>query len=382
MRAAAQGKSFAAALSTRSAIGLQHQHRCFSGAVTAADDTHLPIKYKGRQSVSGITATVFGANGFVGRYVVNRLGRIGSRTVVPYRGDGMNTRHLKLMGDLGQIVQLPMDLCDEDSIRNAVKDSNVVINLIGAAHETKNYSYDDVHVKCTHRIAKICAEAGGVKRFIHVSAAGADANSNSKFLASKAVGEDVVKQFFPQATIIRPCDIFGSEDKFLNRTAELISLFPVVPLLNNGQQKLQPIYVQDVAQAIVNAMVNSDSPGKTYTLGGPEVMTKRDILEFVADDISRPETSYLEIPKRLCMLYAKAAEMAPVNWRLMSPDDVDQSDTDKVVPAIGALTCADLGVKPVTLAKEGSTVLIRHRGARDSKHNQFQLARGYGKYED
>jgi NADH dehydrogenase (ubiquinone) 1 alpha subcomplex subunit 9 len=223
--------------------------RSASNIARVTPKTQLDININGgRQSVSGITATVFGAYGFLGRYVVNRLGRIGSQCVIPYRGDGMNTRHLKVMGDLGQMVFLPIDLTDEESIRYAVRNSNVVINMIGANMETNNYSYHDVNVKVTHRIAKICAEAGGVQRFIHVSAAGADKNAKSKFLQTKAEGEEVVKGFFPEATIIRPCSMYGDEDKFFNNIANMLNFFPVVPLVGTGEQKLQPIFVQDVAQ--------------------------------------------------------------------------------------------------------------------------------------
>lgn len=371
-----------AARNGRVCLGLQHE-RSFSDAVASkiTPSTHLDVKYNGRQSVSGVTATVFGCNGFVGRYVVSRLGRIGSQVVLPYRGDGMNTRHLKTMGDLGQMVFLPMDLTDEDSIRNAVKRSNVVINLVGAAHETVNYSYDDVHVKCTHRIAKICKEAGGVQRFIHVSAAGANLNANSKFLKSKAEGEQVVKDFFPDATIIRPCIIYGDEDKFLNRTAEIINMLPLVPLVGDGEQKMQPIYVQDVAQGIINAMVNSDAPGKTYTLGGPDVYTKREIVSFVSDKINRPECSVVEMPTSIAKLYARAISFLPASWRLVSPDDVDQCvDGDNLVNKRD-LTCEDLGFTPTPMTQDGPTGLIRHRGQRDPKNNQFENPKGFGKIE-
>lgn len=379
MRAVRGTSGIASALSVRSGVGLQQ--RFFSGAIAPVPAGRVDVQYKGRQSVSGIRATVFGGYGFVGRYVINRLGRIGSQVIVPYRGHGMNTRHLKLMGDLGQIVMVPMDMTDVDSIRRSVEHSNVVINLIGAGHETKNYSYDDVHVKCVHRIAKICAEAGGVKRFIHVSAAGADADSRSKFLQSKAEGEEAVKAFFPEATIIRPCDIFGTEDKFLNRTADLMRFFPWTPLIN-AEQQLQPIYVQDVAQAIVNAMVDSKCPGKTYTLGGPEVIDKSQLYDFVKHQICRPETSIMPMPEFAGRLYAMAAEQfLPVSWRLLSQDDMIRCDSDNVVPK-NVLGCADLNIKPVTLQKEGSTVLIRHRGARDAAHNQFELPKGYGKFSD
>lgn len=361
------------------ALACLQPNRALSSAVSSAagtPDTHLDIKYNGRQSVSGVTATVFGAYGFVGRYVVNRLGRIGSQVVIPYRGDGMSTRHLKVMGDLGQMVFRPIDLTDVDSIKESVKRSNVVINLIGAGHETKNYSYDDVHVKVTHRIAKICAEAGNVKRFIHVSAAGADQDSASDFLSSKARGEAVIKDFFPQATIIRPCQIYGDEDKYLNRIAMGINTFPIIPMLGDGDQKVQPIYVQDVAQCIINAMVNSDAPGKTYTLGGPEVLTHSDVIDFVAREIARTDAAGFPLPEFGVRLFSKACTFLPQRFRLVAPDDVNQLLSNTTVPK-NSLGCADLGLTPVTIQKQGTVGLIRHRGQRD-QHGQFLLPeKGY-----
>jgi NADH dehydrogenase (ubiquinone) 1 alpha subcomplex subunit 9 len=315
--------------------------------------------------------------------VVNRLGRIGSQCVIPYRGDGMNTRHLKVMGDMGQMVFLPIDMTDEDSIRYAVRNSNVVINLIGSNKETNNYSYHDVNVKVTHRIAKICAEAGNVQRFIHVSAAGADANAKSTFLRTKFEGEEVVKGYFPEATIIRPCGVYGDEDKFFNNIANMLNFFPMVPLVGDGDQKMQPIYVQDVAQGIVNAMVNSDAPGKTYTLGGPTVRTKAEIVDFITKGIIRPESSAVQLPEPVVRLFAKATQYLPHNWRLMSPDDVDQLEDDLTVPK-NALTCADLGLTPSSMEKEGGTMFPFHRGSRDGSRGQFgedELPKRYGRIE-
>lgn len=232
----------------------------------------------------------------------------------------MNMRHLKVMGDLGQVVLLPMDLTDLDSIRHAVKRSDLIINLIGNSHQTVNYSFHDTHVKCLHRIAKICKEAGTVKKFIHVSALKADLNSPSEFLRTKAEGEHVVREFFPNATIMRPAPVFGPEDHFLNSYADLINFFPLVPLINNGEQTLQPIHYQDVAQAIVNATVNSDAPGATYELGGPDILTRKQLVDFIADDIIRPDTLSIPLPENIAKLYARAIEkFLPIAWRALSP---------------------------------------------------------------
>lgn len=175
----------------------------------------------GRSSFNGIVATVFGATGFTGRYLCNRLGKIGSQLILPYRADQYEALRLRLCGDLGQVLFTPYNLKDEKSIEKAVRYSNVVINLVGRDWETKNFKFDDVHVKGAEAIARIARKAG-VKRFIHVSALNCAENpephvlpKGSKFLKSKWESEQRVREHFPDAVIFRPADIYGQEDRFL-----------------------------------------------------------------------------------------------------------------------------------------------------------------------
>lgn len=175
----------------------------------------------GRSSFNGVVATVFGATGFTGRYICNRLGKIGSQLIIPYRADFYEAMRLKLCGDLGQVLFQPYHLNDEKSIEKAVRYSNVVINLVGRDWETKNFKFNDVHVEGARRIARIAKEAG-VKRFIHVSALNASEKpkphllkKGSGFLQSKWKGEMAVREEFPEAVIFRPADIYGQEDRFL-----------------------------------------------------------------------------------------------------------------------------------------------------------------------
>jgi len=175
----------------------------------------------GRSSFSGIVATVFGTTGFTGRYVANKLGKIGSQIILPYRCDFYDARHLKLVGDLGQVLFQPFDLRDINSIKKSMKYSNVVINLIGRDWETKNFKFDDVHVEGARAIARAARESG-VERLIHVSALNATKSPQSyymrkpsNFFPSKLRGEEAVLEEFPNATIFRPSDIYGQEDRFL-----------------------------------------------------------------------------------------------------------------------------------------------------------------------
>lgn len=235
----------------------------------------------GRSSVSGIVATVFGGSGFLGRYVVNHLGRIGSQVITPYRGDGMNVRHLKLAGDLGQIVPIPYDLTDVESIRRCVARSNVVINLVGCKRETNHFTYDDVHMKVAYRLAQV-SKSMGVERFIQVSALGADANSDSEFFRSKAAGEQAVRDFYPDATIIRPSVTFGPQDHFIQYYAFVGQKFVSVPMTRNGERKIQPVFVGDVARAILNAIADPSAKGQIYELAGPDVMKEADIFPLIS----------------------------------------------------------------------------------------------------
>lgn len=241
----------------------------------------------GRSSFNGIVATVFGCTGFVGRYVCNKLGKIGSQMILPYRGDHCEAIRLKVAGDLGQVLFHFYNLKDLDSIREAVKYSNVVINLVGRDFETKNYKFDDVHITGARNIAKICKEMG-VERLIHLSALNAEPEpeghvlkGGSNFLRSKYYGELAVREAFPEATIIRPADIYGSEDRFLRYYAHIWRRqFRAFPLWHKGERTVkQPVYVSDIAQAILNCAKDPDTAGKVYQAVGP----KRYLLSELVD---------------------------------------------------------------------------------------------------
>ena len=200
----------------------------------------------GYSGVSGHVVTVFGATGFLGRYVVQKLARVGSQVVIPFR-DEDEKRHLKLMGDLGQIVNMDWDLRSEQQITECLRHSDTVINLVGRDWETKNFSYEDVNVAGPERIARLAAE-NGVASLIHLSHLNASKDSASKFYRTKAEGEEKVKAAFPTATILRPSTYFGYEDKLLNN----IAIWPIWWKLNGGQTTIRPVHIPDVAQAIVN----------------------------------------------------------------------------------------------------------------------------------
>ncbi|KAG8060741.1 hypothetical protein GUJ93_ZPchr0002g23906 [Zizania palustris] len=236
----------------------------------------------GRSSVSGIIATVFGATGFLGRYLVQQLAKMGSQVLVPFRGCEDSHRHLKLMGDLGQIVPMKYNPRDVNSIKAVMARSNVVINLIGREYETRNYGFEEVNHRMAEQLAMISTEHGGIMRFIQVSSLGASATSPSRMLRAKAAGEESVLKEFPEATIMRPATMIGTEDRILNRWAQFAKNWSFLPVVNDGSTKIQPVYVADVAAAIVNSLKDDGtSMGKTYELGGPEIYTVHELVIII-----------------------------------------------------------------------------------------------------
>nr|XP_011743816.1 NADH dehydrogenase [ubiquinone] 1 alpha subcomplex subunit 9, mitochondrial isoform X2 [Macaca nemestrina] len=280
MAAAAQSRVVRVLPMSRSAITAIATSVCHGPPCRQLHHAVIPHGKGGRSSFSGIVATVFGATGFLGRYVVNHLGRIGSQVIIPHRCDIYDTMHLRPMGDLGQLLFLEWDARDKDSIRRAVEHSNVVINLIGRDWETKNFDFDDVYVKIPQAIAQVSKEAG-VEKFIHVSHLNANIKSSSRYLRNKAVGEKAVRDAFPEAIIIKPSDIFGREDRFLNSFAHLRQ-FVLIPLGSLSWTTVkQPVYVVDVSKGIVNIVKDPDASGKTFAFVGPNRYLLFHLVKYV-----------------------------------------------------------------------------------------------------
>jgi len=243
----------------------------------------------GRSSFSGDVVTVFGANGFIGRAVANRLGKNGSQMIFPYRGEHYKMMRLKVVGDLGQVLFTPIELTDEDSIRRAVSHSNIVINLIGRTWETSNFSYEDVNIIGPQRIARLCKEAG-VQRLVHMSHINARENpevaflpGGSKFLATKYQGELAVQAEFPEVTIFRASDVYGQGDHFLNH---YFSCFRKdrynLSLYGKGELTIkQPIHHSDLATGIINSLHDASAIGQTYEAVGPQRLTQAELMNYM-----------------------------------------------------------------------------------------------------
>ncbi|XP_063710105.1 NADH dehydrogenase [ubiquinone] 1 alpha subcomplex subunit 9, mitochondrial [Culicoides brevitarsis] len=311
----------------------------------------------GRSSFNGVVATVFGCSGFLGRYVCNKLGKIGTQMILPYRGDHYDVLRLKVAGDLGQVLFHPYHLMDEKSIREAMKYSNVVINLVGREWETKNFKFEDVHVDGARRLARISREMG-VERFIHVSALNASPHpqeifmkGGSKFLKSKYEGELAVREAFPEATIFRPSDILGQEDRFLRYYAHIWRRqIRGMPMWKKGEATIkQPVYCSDLAQGIVNAMKDPETAGKVYQAVGPRRYVLGELVDWFYRVMRKDgEWGYVRYDMMFdptFMMKVKATEMICPNEMIahLHPERVEREYITDVVES-GVPTLEDLGV--------------------------------------
>ena len=305
--------------------------------------------------------TVFGGSGFLGRHLVKRLAAEGAIVRVAVR-DPEGTNYLKPLGDVGQIVPWPADVTDRALVGAAVAGADTVVNLVGILFERGRSTFQRVHVEGAANVAAAAKEAGA-RRLVQVSALGADANPPADYGRTKAAGEVAALDAFPDATVVRPSVVFGSEDKFFNLFAGMARLLPVLPvfgcptipkvslfgedglvkvdLYGNGGTKFQPVYAGDVADAIMGALSADDSKGRTFELGGPRVYSFKEIMELMLATIGRRRL-LVPWPFAIANIQAWFLELAPVP--LLTRDQLRLLQRDNVVSA-GALTLADLGIE-------------------------------------
>ena len=295
-------------------------------------------------------ATVFGGAGFIGRQVVQRLAREDWVVRVVTR-DPLGARGMHTMGQVGQIAGLAADVTDEAGVARAVEGAGVVVNCVGILHG----KFEAVQGEGPARIGRL-AKAAGVERVVHISAIGADAASESAYARSKAAGETGLLAAFPEATILRPSIVFGEDDAFFNRFAQIGSILPFMPVIC-GETRFQPVHVGDVADAVMAALADPATMGKTYELGGPRAWSFRELLAFIVKETGR-RRPLVNIPLGIARIQAKFAELLP-NPPL-TQDQLILLQRDNVVSA-GALTLADLGIKPAAIEALVPGYLARFR---------------------
>src|SRR5476649_1284085 len=309
--------------------------------------------------------TVFGGSGFVGRHVVRALAKRDYRIRVAVRRPEL-AGHLQPLGKVGQIHAVQANLRYPDSVALAMRDSHVAINLVGILTEGGAQKFDAVQGAGAGSVARAAAAAGA--RMVHVSAIGADENSRSRYARAKAAGEKAVLSAIPSATIMRPSVVFGPEDQFTNRFAALARISPALPLIGGGLTRLQPVYVGDVATAVADAVDGKTKPGATYELGGPEVLTMREVMEVILATIER-RRMLVSLPFGLAKFKSMFLQFAPGALKL-TPDQVALLRSDNVVSEAAkaaGLTLEGLGIASDSLEAVVPQYLWRFRAA-----GQFQ----------
>ncbi len=302
--------------------------------------------------------TVFGGSGFLGRHVVRALASRHYRIRVAVRRPEL-TGHLQPLGRVGQIVAVQANVRFPPSVEAAVHDADVVINLVGILFERSRQRFDAVHVAGAQAVAQAARAAGA--RLVHVSALGADENAASHYARSKAEGEQRVREAVPDAVIMRPSFVFGPEDDFYNRFAALARLAPALPLPGGGHMRSQPVFAGDVAEAIAKAVDGTTTPGITYELGGPDVFTFKQVMEFILATTERRRL-LVPVPYGLMKLGAMVLQFAPKPP--LTPDQVELLKHDNVVsPAARdeGRTLEGLGIVPASAASVVPDYLWRFR---------------------
>ncbi|ODV81540.1 NAD(P)-binding protein [Suhomyces tanzawaensis NRRL Y-17324] len=342
--------------------------------ITRNGKVNVSVGPGGRSSRTGYTATVFGATGFLGRYLTSKLARHGTTTIVPFRDD-MKKRFLKVTGDLGVVNFVEIDARNLKSIQDSVAHSDIVFNCIGVDYNTKNFSMADVNIALTERIAQASKDAG-VPRFVHVSSYNADPNSSSVFYATKGIGEQLVRDINPDATIVRPAPMFGREDNLLNYLGPKLKMWTP----NKNAKEIYPIHVTDVARGLEKIGYDDSTVGQTFELHGQEKLSFLEIRQMIhgitqnfsyAGPLSYNFADY-QIPLPLAKAVAQLKQLA--YWNLTNPDQIERHLINQTIDP-NAKTFKDLGIEDMdkladvlfTYTKHWRHPLIAQKGAPSKK---------------
>lgn len=289
---------------------------------------------------------VFGGSGFIGRQVVRALAKRGKRVRVPMRRPHLG-HELRVMGDVGQIQLVQANVRFPDSVAAALEGATGVVNCVGALNEKGKQSFTALHIEGARAIAQAAA-ARGIERFVQVSSIGADPKAKSRYARSKGKADEEVRRALPQAAILRPSIVFGPEDTFFNRFADMAKFAPALPLIGGGKTKLQPVYVGDVAEAVANAIDRADARGRVFELGGPRIYTFKELLQFTLREAARkrplvPLPFFIAQP--MGMLLDWTFKLSPIGEPPLTGDQVTMLRSHNIVRAsdqVGVI--GDLGV--------------------------------------
>ena len=231
------------------------------------------------------TIAIFGGGGFIGKHLMRQLTKLDYRIKVATRNPYLKG-YLKPLGNPGQIELFKTNIFNLDDVKHVLKNCDFVINLVGILHETRKKNFNNIHADFPNLLSKLCKE-NSINKLIHISALGVRENHVSKYMQSKFQGEKNIQENFEPSVILRPSIVFGPEDKFFNTFASIAQFSPAIPLIGGGKTKFAPIYVVDVARAIVKTMESNNSSGKIYELGGPEVYSFKQLMEILLIEIKK-----------------------------------------------------------------------------------------------
>jgi NADH dehydrogenase len=305
--------------------------------------------------------TIIGGSGFLGRHIVRALARRGYRIRVACRRPDL-AGHLQPLGNTGQIVAVQANVRYPTSINSACEGAYAVINLTGVLYSAGAQSFDAVHAFGAETAAR-AAKLARAQMFIQMSAIGADAASPAAYARSKAEGEARARAAFPGTIVLRPSIVFGPEDSFFNRFASLARTAPFLPLIGGGETKFAPVFAGDIAEAVVRLVDRGEATGKTYELGGPQILSFRQLLQFTLDTIGRKRL-LLPLPWGLAKLQAALLGMLP-NPPL-TIDQVEMLRSDNIVNAEAqreGRTLEGLGIEPQSIEAIVPAYLYRYRKA-------------------
>jgi NADH dehydrogenase len=298
---------------------------------------------------------IFGAGGFLGKHLMRQLTKLDYRVKVATRNPYLKG-YLKPLGSPGQIELFKTNIFNENDVKKVLRNCDLVINLVGILFETKKQKFKQVHSQFPLLLSKLCNEEK-IKKLVHISALGVKENHTSEYMQSKLKGEKNIKDTFQSSVILRPSVVFGPEDKFFNTFASLAQFSPILPLVGGGKTKFAPIYVDDVAKAIVKAVELHNSETKIYELGGPENYSFKELMEILLIEIKKKRL-LVNIPFGLAKFNSYFLQMMPNP--LLTPDQVELLKFDNLVSG-NYPTLNDLGIMGTPIQNILSKYIYRFR---------------------
>ena len=281
---------------------------------------------------------IFGAGGFIGKHLMRQLTKLDYRVKIATRNPYLKG-YLKPLGNPGQIELFKTNIFDPEEVKQVLKNCDYVINLVGILYETRKQKFNQIHADFPYLLGNLCNEFG-VKNLIHISALGVKKKHDSKYIQSKLKGEENIQNIFKSSTILRPSVVFGPEDKFFNTFASLAQFSPILPLIGGGKTKFIPIYVGDIAKAIVKVLEIINSKPKIYELGGPESYTFKQLMEILLTEIKKKRL-LISIPFSVAKFQSYFLQMMPSP--LLTPDQVEMLKYNNIVSGEYP-TLQDLGI--------------------------------------